>query len=66
MILLFWNYAKGLRFIDSDFDGVLRHSKKCNWNEIHRKVHKISIPIYGQWNDYAFKLWYEGMTKKEK
>ena len=62
----FWNYAKRLKFIDSDFDGVLRDAKKCNWKELHLNLYNTSIPSYGQWNNYAFKLWYEGMTKKEK
>ena len=62
----FWNYAKELKFIDSDFDGVLRDAKKYSWKEIHRKVYNTSTPSYGQWNNYGFKLWYEGMTKKEK
>ena len=62
----FWDYAKGLKFIDFDFDSVLKDVKKCSWKEIHRKVYNTSTPSYGQWNNYAFKLWYEGMTKKEK
>ena len=62
----FWDYAKGLKFIDFDFDSVLRDVKKCSWKEIHRKVYKTSTPSYGQWGDYAFKCWYEGMTKKRK
>ena len=62
----FWNYAKKLKFIDSDFDDILKYSKKYNWKEIYRRVYDTSTPSYGQWAIYAFKLWYEGMTKKEK
>ena len=62
----FWNYAKSLRFIDPKFDGILRKSRKMGWDEIKLDGERNDVPTYAQWNPYAFKLWYEGMTKKEK
>ena len=62
----FWNYAKSLRFIDPMFDALLRKSRKMGWDEIKLDGEKNDVPTYAQWNPYAFKLWYEGMTKKGK
>ncbi len=48
----FWDYAKKLKFFDSEFDCILRDVKKCSWKEIHRKLYKTtSTPSYGQWGD---------------
>jgi len=64
----FWDYAKSLTFNDPDFDSMLDLSIKSSNNEIIDMANH-SIPgecQYGQWNPYSFKLWYDGMTKKEK
>jgi len=63
----FWDYAKRLKFIDSNFDSLLKECKGDTWEEIHRKVNQEGggTPSYGQWGNYAFKVWYEGMTKKK-
>jgi len=62
----FWDYAKSLKFIDSKFDHILRDVKNDSWYDIHHNLNENSAPTYGQWTPYAFKLWYDGMTKKEK
>ena len=62
----FWNYAKSLRFIDPKFDALLRKSRRMGWDEIKLDGETNDTPTYAQWTPYAFKLWYEGMTKKEK
>tara|TARA_B100001113_G_scaffold349104_1_gene343997 strand:+ start:89 stop:1198 length:1110 start_codon:yes stop_codon:yes gene_type:complete len=62
----FWNYAKSLRFIDPTFDALLRKSRRMGWDEIKLDGETNDTPTYAQWTPYAFKLWYEGMTKKEK
>tara|TARA_B100000965_G_C19500072_1_gene717059 strand:+ start:55 stop:1170 length:1116 start_codon:yes stop_codon:yes gene_type:complete len=62
----FWNYALSLKFIDHKFDYILRGSKNKKMSDIKFDERGGSDPCYGQWNNYAFKLWYEGMTKKEK
>ena len=62
----FWDYAKRLEFRDPLFDSILENCKYNEWEYIHQCLHQDSIPGYGQWTDYAFKLWYEGMTEKEK
>ena len=62
----FWDYAKKLKFFDSEFDCILRDVKGCEWDDIHQHLFTNPSPSYGQWTPYAFKLWYDGMTKKEK
>ena len=62
----FWDYAKSLKFIDSEFDYVLRDVKHLSWYDIHRNLNEDGAPTYGQWNSYSFKNWQEGMTKKGK
>ena len=62
----FWDYAKSLRFIDPQFSSVLRRCKNITYDHIHRGLDENPYPTYGQWTDYSFKIWYEGMTKKEK
>ena len=34
--------------------------------DIRREISNKPKSSYAQWNPYAFKLWYDGMTKKEK
>ena len=62
----FWNYAKSLKFIDSEFDSIVKNCKNLSWYDLHRNLNENAAPTYGQWNEYSFKLWYEGMTKKLK
>ena len=62
----FWNYASSLKFIDSKFDSILRGSKNKKMLDIKFDERGGSDPCYGQWTSFAFKCWYEGMTKKEK
>ena len=62
----FWNYAKSLEFNDPKFDGILRETTAMGWHDLKLNLNKHPNACYGQWTPYAFKLWYEGMTKKEK
>ena len=62
----FWNYAKSLRFIDPKFDSILKRSNELGFGDLKMDEEKDGVPLYGQWTPYAFKLWYEGMTKREK
>ena len=65
----FWNYAKSLKLSDPtpeapDFYNILRTSKKMEMSDIKFDEANAS-PCYGQWTKFAFKCWYDGMTKKE-
>ena len=62
----FWDYAKSLTFNDSEFDSILDSSIKSSDYDIMDQANNNSRSGYGQWTPYAFKLWYDGMTKKEK
>ena len=62
----FWNYASSLRFIDPKFDDILKRCDNMKMSDIKFEERGGSSPKYGQWTPYAFKLWYDGMTKKEK
>tara|TARA_B100001996_G_scaffold129126_1_gene98054 strand:+ start:143 stop:1279 length:1137 start_codon:yes stop_codon:yes gene_type:complete len=62
----FWDYAKSLTFIDSKFDYYLRDSKQQSMEDLMREISENPSSYYAQWSKYAFKLWYNGMTEKEK
>ena len=64
----FWNYVKKLTFSDPIFDSKLEKCMKSEWKDIHYDATTNNDSGYGQWNNYAIKLWYESMTnfyKKE-
>ena len=61
----FWDHAKSLsKFEDYDFDHILLNVKRSKISNILFDIFKNPSPIYGQWTDYAFKVWYEGMTRE--
>ena len=64
----FWDYAKSLTFNDPEFDSMLDSSIKSSNYDIMDLVNnsKPGSCQYGQWTPYAFKLWYDGMMKREK
>ena len=63
----FWDYAKSLTFNDPMFDSILDDSIRSSKDDIiDRSNTGEGYCQYGQWNNYGFKLWYEGMTKKRK
>tara|TARA_B100000287_G_scaffold69837_1_gene61343 strand:+ start:100 stop:1209 length:1110 start_codon:yes stop_codon:yes gene_type:complete len=62
----FWDYVKSLKFIDPKFDDILRESKNMTFGGIKLYEENDNIPCYAQWTRYAFKLWYDGMVRKEK
>ena len=62
----FWNYASSLKFIDPKFDSIMRSCKNMTMLDVQFDERGGSDPCYGQWTKFAFKCWYDGMTKKEK
>ena len=62
----FWEYAKTSYFIDAKFNHILRNSKNRSMQDVMRELSERPESSYGQWSPYAFKLWYDGMTKKGK
>ena len=62
----FWDYAKSLTFNDPEFDSILDFSIKSSDYDIMDQANNNSRLGYGQWTPYAFKLWYDGMMRKEK
>ena len=64
----FWDYAKSLTFNDPEFDSMLDASTKSSNYDIMDQANnsRAGDGQYGQWTPYAFKLWYDGMMRKEK
>ena len=65
----FWDYAKNLTIDDQGFDSMVEYVKKVDKHQIIPTSFGGSTNnacLYGQWPAYSFKLWYEGMTKREK
>ena len=62
----FWNYAKTLKFVDAKFDHMLKDVRGREMEDILREITKKPTSNYAQWNPHAFKVWDNGMTKKEK
>ena len=65
----FWDYAKKLSFIDEKFDAMVEYTRPLTRFQSIPKSHggcTSDASQYGQWPAYSFKLWYDGMTKKEK
>ena len=58
----FWDYAKQLVFNDHIFDYKLKASISTGWKDLHGEIMAHPDIGYAQWNNYAIKLWYEGMT----
>ena len=65
----FWDYAKNLTIDDQGFDSMVEYVKKVDKHQIIPTSFGGSTNnacLYGQWPAYSFKLWYEGMTKREE
>jgi len=65
----FWDYAKKLSFVDEKFDAMVEYTQPLTRFQSIPKSHggcTSDASQYGQWPAYSFKLWYDGMTKKEK
>ncbi len=65
----FWDYAKKLSFIDEKFDAMVEYTRPLTRFQSIPKSHggcTSDASQYGQWPAYSFKLWYEGMTKREE
>ena len=62
----YWNFAKSLNFHDPKFNNIIRSVVNMDGQELKMDLYDNTQPFYGQWGYYAFKLWYDGMTKKRK
>ena len=65
----FWDYAKALSFEDSDFDALVSYVKNHDFDICIPQSHGGGTHNdcqYGQWPAFSFKIWYDGMTRKEK
>ena len=61
----FWNYARTLCFEDKNFDKFLKYSKENSFDDIIPVSYGGCAPniLYGQWNPFSFKVWYDGMIR---
>jgi len=61
----FWNYARTLCFEDKNFDKFLKYSKETSFDDIMPVSYGGCAPniLYGQWNPWSFKVWYDGMIR---
>ena len=58
----FWKYANRLVSIEDPlFHKMLEQVKNSSMVELTNQ----SREVYGQWDAYSFKYWYDGMTKEE-
>ena len=65
----FWDYAKKISFKDDKFDAMLDYCKDTERVNLIPKGYGGSTndySMYGQWPAFSFKIWYDGMTRKEK
>ena len=63
----FWEYAKSLPFHpDREFNYFVETAIHNNWSACVPHTYGGSAPDrnYGQWPQYSFKRWYEGMTNE--
>ena len=65
----FWDYAKKVSFKDNKFDAMLDYCKDTERVNLIPKGYGGSTndySLYGQWPAFSFKIWYDGMTKREE
>ena len=65
----FWDYATKLSFRDKTFDAMVEYCKQTTKRDILPKSYggaTSDASQYGQWPANSFKVWYEGMTKREE
>ena len=57
----FWEKTKNLKVEDPLFDSILSRATTSSMAELTNSPGEV----YGSWNIYSFKYWYDGMTKEE-
>ena len=65
----FWDYAKKISFKDDKFDAMLDYCKDTERVNLIPKGYGGSTndySMYGQWPAFSFKIWYDGMTKRQE
>ena len=65
----FWDYATKLSFKDKTFDAMIEYCLQTSKRDILPKSYggmTSELSQYGQWPANSFKVWYEGMTKREE
>ena len=65
----FWDYATKLSFKDRTFDAMVEYCLQTSKRDILPKSYggmTSELSQYGQWPANSFKVWYEGMTKREE
>ena len=65
----FWDYATKLSFKDKTFDAMVEYCLQTSKRDILPKSYggmTSELSQYGQWPANSFKVWYEGMTKREE
>jgi len=65
----FWDYATKLSFKDKTFDAMVDYCIHTSKRDILPKSYggmTSELSQYGQWPANSFKVWYEGMTKREE
>jgi len=58
----FWEYAKSLSFVDSEFNRFLETSINMDWDEAINIDNIDDKSLYAQWTAFSCKYWYEGMN----
>ena len=53
--------TKNLKVEDPLFDSILSRATSSSMAELTNSPGEV----YGSWNIYSFKYWYDGMTKEE-
>ena len=65
---MFWKYAKSLPFnVDDEFTSCLDYANDKNWYDLKPTEYDgdpDASTLYGIWNPYSFKNWYNGMHYK--
>ena len=59
----FWKAAKKLKIKDPLFNKTLKEAKLCPMIKLLEATPTGTHKIYGQWEKWNFKCWYNGMTK---
>ena len=65
----FWDYATKLSYKDKTFDAMVEYCLQTSKRDILPKSYggmTSELSQYGQWPANSFKVWYEGMTKREE
>lgn len=61
----FWKAAKGIKIEDPYFESMLTFAQQHSQIELIGDSGKVGQGVYGQWEAWNFKYWYDGMTKEK-